>query len=555
MELKARGDFVSSTELDRVRMEMSDSLAKANVEITQLGQILEGKERMLVELQDKYDAVLDEMKNANESAKKKFQLQVEQMKTLEALESEEKSALSAEISQLSTELLSVKSDSQNTIRAMNNEIKGMSEEIKEAKRLRDEAMKNKSGLEQSLMLAVENAEKTMRAQSLELEQMNVQVEKAIAAVTREAEKSRQLQSDLKEMSEYLSMADIKIKKKESALANSMKKNEQLLRDIDYVKITSQKDALSKVAEMNALKEIVANLTASVDKEIKLRQDVVAGKTVVESLLQKKLDEATKAVDSIRAEARKAIDSQAAELRKLEGTTSTEKIGLTAEITKLKNDMSMLQANAQAAIDARTNEIRNLDIVIANLKATIAEETKLKEASMHGKSELEKALQTKINQLSESMAVAQKNAMMAVKEKNLELDRLDARIKELADAVKAEIALKVQATKERDDMDDPFADLPAGRRMGPSGWRIPLPTTKTWPSMSTRHRWEQVTTVEIWASPHLRRLYLLRIRSMIPLPQQSLLVRQPRSLLFRRGRETQKLHLCLHLPGLLRWRGE
>ena len=93
-----------------------------------------------------------------------------------------------------------------------------------------------------------------------------------------------------------------------------------------------------------------------------------------------------------------------------------------------------------------------------------------------------------------MAVAQKNAMMAVKEKNLELDRLDARIKELADAVKAEIALKVQATKERDDMDDPFADLPAGRRMGPSGWRIPLPTTKTWPSMSTRHRWEQVTTV-------------------------------------------------------------
>ena len=320
-------------------------------------------------------------------------------------------------------------------------------------------MKNKSGLEQSLMLAVKNAEKATRDKSLEVEQMSLQIEQSNAAAAGEAEKSRRLLLDLKEMSESLNKADVQIKQrddalrtKESALSELQRKNEQLLGDIKNVQVSSLKDVSSKSAEINALKNMVANLTANVDKEIKLRQDVVAGKMSVESLLQKKLDDATKAMEKVRAEARRAIDVQTLELRKLESSASKEKNALASEISQLKENMSIFQANAQKAIDARTKEIRNLDQAIANLKSTIAEEKRLKEVAMQGKSELEKALQTKIDQLSDGIAIAQKNATTAVQGKNLELDRLDARIKELERAVNAETASKIKAIKERDDID-------------------------------------------------------------------------------------------------------
>ena len=446
------------SELDRVTKEMSDSLAEANVEITQRGAVLERKERILAELQDKYDSVLDQMEKANASAKSKIELQAEQLRTAEASGSEEKSALVAQISQLSKEISSIKSDAQKTVTALNSEINNLAQEIKQEQRLRDEAMKNKSGLEQSLMLAVKNAEKSTRDMSLEVEQMSLHIEQSNAAAAGEAEKSRRLMLDLKEMRESLNKADVLIKQrddvlrtKESALFELQRKNEQLLGDIKNVQVSSQKDVSSKSAEINVLKDMVANLTANVDKEIKLRQDVVSGKMSVESLLQKKLDDATKAMEKVRADARRAIDVQTLELRKLESSASKDKNALASEISQLKEDTSIFQANAQKAIDARTKEIRNLDQVIVNLKSTIAEEKRLKEVAMQGKSELEKALQTKIDQLSEGIAIAQKNATTAVQGKNMELDRLDARIKELEQAANAETALKIQATKERDDI--------------------------------------------------------------------------------------------------------
>jgi len=135
------------------------------------------------------------------------------------------------------------------------------------------------------------------------------------------------------------------------------------------------------------------------------------------------------------------------MRKLQDSAAKEIIDLTTEINQLKKDMMLLQTNSQKAIDDRTNEIRKLDTVIATLKANIVEEIKLKESSMEEKARLEKALQMKIDQLTQDISVAQKNAIMVVNEKNMEIDRLDTRIKELTSAVQAETALKLQSTKE------------------------------------------------------------------------------------------------------------
>jgi len=311
-ELKAKGataandNLVSIAEFERVRTEMSNSLTNANNEITKRDEILAKKERMLADLQGKYDTVLNDMEVANNSAKTKIV-------TLDMVGKEQQGALETEISQLRRDLDSVKSTSQGTITALTTEIKDLSREIKEAQGLRDEAMQTKSKLEQSLLLAVENAEKAMRTQSVELESMNIQVEKAIAAVTNEAEKSKQLQSDMKNMSILLNNADLEIRQrddelrmKESSLSEMMKKNEQLSSEINIVQTSSRKDVLSKVAEIDTLKGMVSNLTACVDKEISLRQEVLSGKTGIESLLQQKLDDATKAVEIVRAEARKAL---------------------------------------------------------------------------------------------------------------------------------------------------------------------------------------------------------------------------------------------------------
>jgi hypothetical protein len=459
-ELNAEGtvnnnNLVAIADLERVRTEMSVSLLKANDEIIQRDEILAMKEKLLVELQSKYDTVLTDMENANNSAKTKIDYQATQLRMLETVGKEQQSALETEISQLRQELDSVKSNSQE----MTTEIKALTKEVKEAQRLRDEAMQTKTGLEQSLLLAVENAEKAMRTQSVELESMNIQVEKAIAAVSGEAEKSKQLQADMKNMSELLNNADLEIRQrdnelrtKENVLSEMMKKNEQLLSEINIVQTSSRKDVLSKVAEIDTLKGMVANLTASVKKEIALRQEVLSGKTGIESILQQKLDDATKEVEIVRADARKALDSQAVEMRKLQDSAAKESIDLTTEINQVKKDMMLLQTNSQKAIDDRNAEIRKLDTIIASLKATIVEETKMKESSMEGKAKLEKALQMKIDQLTQDISVAQKNAALVVNEKNMEIERLSTRIKELTTAVQAETALKVQAITERDSIE-------------------------------------------------------------------------------------------------------
>ena len=232
------------SELDCDRKEMSDSLGKANVKITQRGAVLERKERMLAELQHKYDSVLDQMERASASAKETIKLQAERLMTVEASGSKEKSALAAQISQLTKEITLVRSDVQKTITALNSDIKYMAQEINQERRLRDEAMKNKSGLEQSLMLAVQNAEKATRDKSLEMEQMSLQITKSNAAAAGESEKSRRLLLDLKEMSNSLNKADGQIKQRDDALRTKeneisglQRDNQQLLGDIKKVQVS------------------------------------------------------------------------------------------------------------------------------------------------------------------------------------------------------------------------------------------------------------------------------------------------------------------------------
>ena len=106
-------------------------------------------------------------------------------------------------------------------------------------------------------------------------------------------------------------------------------------------------------------EKVSSLTANVEREIKLRQDVLSGKEGVESMLQKKLDGMAKEMNAVRADAQQKLNAQAEELKRMEGglrSTGKDKDALGAQIARLKKDMSVAQGNAQGAVDSRNPEI-------------------------------------------------------------------------------------------------------------------------------------------------------------------------------------------------------
>ncbi len=459
MAEQAKKNEQLQSELNRVQKEMNDSLAKANAETAQRGRILEEKEKMLVALQEKYNRLLDQMESANVMAQKKIDAQAEQIRKLEVTGNQELSNLSSQVSTLKKDLSLAQGDAQKRITALNNQIQTMEQEIKKERAFRDEARQNTMGLEQALIQAKKSLEKMDQEKKMEVMQLNLRIEQSNAAAMKEAENSKRLRSDLKAMSESLTKADDEIKQrdsslrtKESALSELQRMNEQLKGDIVSAQDKSQNDVKAKSDEINALKDKVATLAAEVDKEIKLRQDVMAGKEGVESLLQKKFADMTKDMESIRVDAQKSIDQQSQELKRLEASTSEEKNALAAEISRLKNEMSTAQSNAQKTIDARTAEIRNMEQVIAKLKSTIEEEKQLADEAMQGKSGLEKALQMKIALLSNDIANAQKNVEAVVQEKNRELEHLNSQIKKLTEEVKAESSLKIQATKERDNID-------------------------------------------------------------------------------------------------------
>ena len=62
---------------------------------------------------------------------------------------------------------------------------------------------------------------------------------------------------------------------------------------------------------------MSNLTVNVEKEIKLRQDVLTGKESVESMIQKKLDDMTNEMNILCSDASIKIGAQMAELRKMD----------------------------------------------------------------------------------------------------------------------------------------------------------------------------------------------------------------------------------------------
>ena len=115
-------------ELNRTKKQMSDSLAEANVEITQRGQVLERKERELTEVSAQYKDLVAQVDNVNASAKEKLTAQAEDLRKMEVKlksESQEKGALANEIAKLKKDIAVSTDGAEKTVNAQNSEMKKM----------------------------------------------------------------------------------------------------------------------------------------------------------------------------------------------------------------------------------------------------------------------------------------------------------------------------------------------------------------------------------------------------------------------------------------------
>jgi len=417
-----------SDEIAKLEDMVSTLTADVEKEIKLRQDVLAGKEGVESMLQKKLDDMTTEMNAVRDDAQKKLGAQAEELKKMEA----DSKSTASQVEQMKKDMAAAQASAREAIDVRNDEIKKMGEaisglrvDIANEKRLRDEAVKSVAELESALQRKIEEikmtqqkAEGVVQEKNQQMDRMKAQLDTSTAAAGKEAEANRKLQSELasarKEMDESSTKANAEIQRRENTLLGLQKQNQQL----ENGKIESLRVAEAKAKEIAALQEKVSTLTTNAEKEIKLRQDILAGKEGVESMLQTKLDEMTKDANAVRADAEKKLSAQSAELKKMEGSLqsiSNENGALDAQIAQLKKDMAGAQDNAQKAIDSRNAEIQKMEQVIATLKANIEQERTLRNETVTSKSELESALQKKIDELSQGMAVARTNADRAQKE--------------------------------------------------------------------------------------------------------------------------------------------
>ena len=466
-------------ELERVRTETSNSISEANVEINQRGAMLQQKENLLQELQKKYDVLVDEAKKSNTASKSKIAAQNDELIKMESslkASTQQNGSLNEQIMRLKKNLALAESDAGKSAQAQAKEVKlseqtiaTLKADIAKESKLRSEAIEARDTLQakvddlaKAIAVSKKNIQELAQERDRQVKELSAQVEQAKSTISREAEKSQKLQVEMdrvtKDLNLQLDKADLAIKKrdealktKEAALSDLHAKNEQLKVDADGAIAQSQKESKAKADEILSLEGMVKRLTSEVEKEIRLREDVLSGKENIKSVLQKKLDEKTADL----ATAQKKLEAQATTIKQMDAdlqSESSEKAALSSQIKQLRDDLVSSHKDAQKAIAARNEEIQKMEGVIANLRANIEQEQKLRDDAMKGRSDMDAALQKKVEELTKGLSAAEESVDKIVQEKNQESAGLNAMIAKLKDDIAIEIKLKETATKERNSVD-------------------------------------------------------------------------------------------------------
>ena len=121
------------SDLDRVREELGDSLAEASVEIIQRGNKIEQQDRLLVELQTKYNDVLEQLNHGDNSSQTIINALQSELNMIKDSSSQLKDALNEQITQLKEKLETTKNEAETTINRQSKELRMLGEEYRNEK--------------------------------------------------------------------------------------------------------------------------------------------------------------------------------------------------------------------------------------------------------------------------------------------------------------------------------------------------------------------------------------------------------------------------------------
>jgi hypothetical protein len=127
-----------------------------------------------------------------------------------------------------------------------------------------------------------------------------------------------------------------------------------------------------------------------------------------------------------------MDAKNEEIKKMEEIIATMNASIERErkmryLAEMKNKMQVIRADTQKAIQAKNENVSRMKQVIISMEASIDQESKLGDEESHGSSELEIAIQEKINGLSRGIVAAQENTKKVVEQRNNEMKQLKAKI--------------------------------------------------------------------------------------------------------------------------------
>ncbi|KAL3796158.1 hypothetical protein HJC23_000661 [Cyclotella cryptica] len=294
-------------------------------------------------------------------------------------------------------------------------------------------------------------------------------DQAQAALKKETDKNKQLQSQLeqleKEMRDSLVKVDTEIKNRADALKSKEKLQAEMQMKIDrLMKETedARSFATSKSEDVISLQKIVQKLQADLTKEAQLRDEMSKGKKGLESLLEQKVIDMQKEVDGVRVDAEKALRSKSDELKQMEAMITSLKsevvretkqkeealsgkrsveASFKAKVDELQKEIENISAKANATIASKNNELKKMEAIIEKLKTDVANENKLRDDALKSKAALEAALQKKMSDLQANVSSSSKNNEIMLQAKEKEILELKDLIGKLKSEIKREAELK------------------------------------------------------------------------------------------------------------------
>ncbi|KAL7468873.1 hypothetical protein ACHAXS_009114 [Conticribra weissflogii] len=437
LEKSAKTIEAKQSKLVEIQKELEEANKLSRLSISEDAK---NREQLLAELQEVKKELSDSLAKADEALKVKDE-------TLELKESFEEE-LQAKIEQLQNDIATAQAEAEIATKAKAEETKelegvifSLKKEIEKETNLRLEVLKAKEALENTFKGKMDS------------------LQKEIADTRARAEATE------KTKAEELNKLESVVANLKAEIAKEIKQREAVLKsqkEITNARASADKAAKSKDEELSKMNKIASDLKSSIEQEVKLKEEALRSKSELEATLKQKMKQLESDIIAVTSNAEKSINEKKAEIQQMHATIARLRDEIKDE-TKLKEDalencnqldaqLSTIRSNSENSIKAKDDELKQKESLISDLKADIIKQTQLKDQSIKEKETLEAELLAEIIRLKNSVSTTRINAENAIKAKNAELMKMETLISKLTEDIARESELKERAIESKSELE-------------------------------------------------------------------------------------------------------